>query len=278
MFIIYSCNDDFLEEEETEEMPEVSEDDFPEKIEEYSEPKYSIIEFDSLTKINRERLVDNAIIRQSANGQISMKIHSSKVEVHSSYENHGSWNLIGIEIDESFEFKTIDAGNVWQEVFKDGEHFATIYYVKNKRGEYCQPYLWYDDNFLRGFTHKSNIAKNTIPERELERIIKSGDNSKTAFDHFLWTFNFQFAGEDLGIHENIQKFYIHPSHIDGRSAQDRIFLIFQNEELVALKHDRPIYLSGKKSMKCEFGLALLIVADWDNQKKDEFALSFSDCK
>jgi len=276
LFLV-SCNTDFLEEEKIEQIPEIVDEDFPDKKEGYSKPESHIIKFDSLTPIYREYIKKNSIVREYLGGQISMKIQTSNLEVHCSSENYGNHHYIGIEIKQEYEFRDIEKGNVFQEIWDADELIATIFYVEGDDGEFEPPSYYYDDHFMKGFTARTNISSRTIPEREREKIIRKKDLSKKAFDKFLWMFQFQEAGTELEEFENIQKFYLHPAYIDGRSAPDRLLLIFQHNELVAIKHDRPVYVSGKKSIKCNFGLSLLIVADWDDKMKEQFIKFVADC-
>jgi hypothetical protein len=278
VFFFLSCSGDFLEQEEVEQMPETIEEDFPEKMEEYSKPENPIIEFDSLTPIIQEKLVGPTIIRESPDGQISMKIHLNNVLVQTSSEQAGKWKLLGIEIDESFEFKDIDKGNIHQEIWKNGKHFATTYYIKDKKNRNYAPYIWYDDDFIRGYAEKNKIIPTGIPENELENLISNGNLSKTAFDKFLWSFQFQYSSSKLGDYKNIQQFYKHPVQVDGRSAPDRLLLIFQKDVLIAVQHDRPLHLLGFKSLKCEHGLSLVILADWSQKEKQKFVNTVSNCK
>ncbi len=279
IFTTLACNTEFLSAEEE---VEVSQDslkiDRPEKITDYAIDENPLIAFDSLTPIIHEELRGPVPLHQNPDGQSSIKVHATNIKIQSSIETSDDWVLVGIPIDETFEFRDINKSNVWQEIWKNGEHFATTYYVKNKEGKNIEPYIWYDDHFIRGYVHNTNIALNTVPEHHLENLINAGDLSKTAFDKYLWSFQFQYSGKKLGDYDNIQQFYKHPSYIDGRSAPDRLLLIFQNEKLIAVQHDRSLNLDHFQSFDCEMGLSLIILADWTEEEKKAFTNTISDCK
>lgn len=275
-----SCVGNLVEEETIEEMPEFSRDDISGEQKKNSEINNYIVQFDSIEPLNMERIKTSSLVRNKPNGSIIFKIHASH-EVHCSRENFGNWKYIEMEFKDGYEIRTINKGSIFQELWQDDEIIATRYRRKEKDGTYGVPgHLKDGDNdfFIRGFTYSSNILSETIPERELEKIILKGDLSKSALDLFIWNFQFQFGGDSLNAHENILMFYMTPSHIDGESAPDRLLLIFESNMLVAVKHDRPLKINPKAIYKCEFGLTLSIIADWEKEKMESFANEFLDCR
>lgn len=274
-----SCVGNLLEDEAMEEMPEFSRDEISGIKEENSENKNYIVQFDSIEPLNMERIKNSSAVLNRPNGAIILKIHASNIQVETSSENFGVWNYIEIEIKDDYEIRTINKGSVYQEIWQGDKIIATHYYTKDKAGKNIIPSNLSDaEIFIRGYTHKSNILTETIPERELEKIIRKGDLNKSAFDLFLWNFQLQFGGDSLYAHENILMFYMFPSYLDGESAPDRLLLIFENNMLVAVKHDRPISINQKAIYKCELGLSLSIIADWEKEKIESFAKEFLDCR
>lgn len=93
-----------------------------------------------------------------------------------------------------------------------------------------------------GFTHKSNIYKNSIPENPLLDLIEKNKNNLNLdnFKGFISSFHFTKAGLLKEIYPSLTEYMIDENIIDDPSPMDRIRLIFENETLIAIIHTRPL--------------------------------------
>lgn len=113
---------------------------------------------------------------------------------------------------------------------------------------------------IYGYTHRSNIYANSIVENPLKALIQA--NSKTPnFEQFRILINdFAFRQEGLlkEIYPKLTEYMIYENAIDDPSPIDRVRLIFENKNLIAIIHSRELNISGFDDVPLERGLHLLI--------------------
>jgi len=91
-------------------------------------------------------------------------------------------------------------------------------------------------------TYMSNIKPESIPESRLSTIIKSLNQQvvKSDLTNFMAEFNFRTSGLLGKLDSRYEEHMIYESTIDDPSPMDRIRLVFDNSELIAIVHTRPL--------------------------------------
>ena len=125
--------------------------------------------------------------------------------------------------------------------------------------------------FIGGFTFKENIKPNSIAELELEKILSSKNHLELKnYNKYLEEFKFRKGGLKVKGFEDLKQFYIYGSWIDDPSPIDRIRLMFLNDSLVAIIHERELKMKNKKSFPLIRNLQILIIADLPDEKLTTF--------
>ena len=134
---------------------------------------------------------------------------------------------------------------------------------KNKR--------WYGVEWT-GYTYKSNIRPESIPEIELgEILMKHKDNLyKSQFESYLKLHGFKTTGLLKRFNENYTEYMIYENWIDDPSPMDRIRLIFEDLKLIAIIHTRDIKVDYLQSSELVRGRKIMVVVKMTGEDSAAF--------
>lgn len=219
-----------------------------------------------------ERIDGPANIRDSIKGKVILSIEDNQQVQCSEISN--DWYQIGLVVPltkEQYDNYTIKKG---EKVVHNGELICTAIEDielwmtdKNNGKDTSVQYV----GIMGGYTYKNNIKPESIPEKELEKILNSGiELTKDNFDWYLKNFNFKHDGLNIEGYENAEQYMIYGPWIDDPSPIDRIRLVFDSNELIAVIHERPIKMNGKKSYDLVRSQELLVIKDFDDKHLEEF--------
>jgi hypothetical protein len=219
-----------------------------------------------------ERIDGPANLRDSIKGKVILIIEDNQLVQCS--ELSDEWYQIGLVVPltkDQFENYTIKKG---EKIIQDGELICTaiedieLWITDENNGK--------DNNvkyfgIVGGYTHKDNIKPESIPEKELEKILNSGKAlTKDNFDGYLKNFDFEQHGLPIDGFEKAEQYMIYGAWIDDPSPIDRIRLIFESNNLIAVVHERELIMSGKKSHDLVRGLELLVIKNFNKKELDAF--------
>lgn len=124
---------------------------------------------------------------------------------------------------------------------------------------------------LEGYTHVNNIKPNSIAEKELEKILNSGEElSISNFLEFIKQFEFRNEGLIINGYETLNQYMIFGAWIEDPSPVDRIRLMFKDDQLFSIIHERDISMIGKVSYPISHGLNIMVIPDIDDKELKEF--------
>jgi hypothetical protein len=219
-----------------------------------------------------ERIDGPANLRDSIKGKVILSIEDNQLVQCSELSN--DWYQIGLVVPltkEQYDNYTIKKG---EEIVQDGELICTAIEDvelwmtdENKGKDTTVKYV----GILGGYTHKNNIKPESIPEKELEKILNiKKDLTKDKFDWYLKNFDFEKHGLEIEGFEDAEQYMIYGPWIDDPSPIDRIRLVFDSNELIAVIHERPLSMKGKKSYDLVRTQELLVIKDFDDKELENF--------
>ncbi|WP_289056026.1 hypothetical protein [Carboxylicivirga marina] len=219
-----------------------------------------------------ERIDGPANLRDTVKGKVILSIEDNQLVQCSEITNN--WYQIGIVVPiskEQYDSYIIKKG---EKITQNGVVICTaiddieMWMTNENNGQDTTvKYV----GVIGGYTYKNNIKPKSIPEKELEAILNSGVDLTKA--NFKWYFkNFQFIEHGLPIegYENTEQFMIYGAWIDDPSPIDRIRLIFDSNQLIAIAHERELKMTGKKSYDLVRNLELLVIKDFNKQELSDF--------
>lgn len=129
---------------------------------------------------------------------------------------------------------------------------------------------WYASE-LHGFTYKSNIRPESIVEPVLTDLINS-NNFNLTFDKFEnHMTEFQYTdGLIIPGYEHLTTYMIYENAIDDLSPLDRIRLVFEDNNLIAIIHSRELILPEFNTYEIARGRKLTIIKQFDDKEKTNF--------
>ncbi|MBD3638930.1 MAG: hypothetical protein HUJ25_16370 [Crocinitomicaceae bacterium] len=224
-----------------------------------------------------ERIDGPANVRETPDGEILFSVEDH-VLVECSERVDSGWYFIGLILD-------VDKSEVKNETIKKGQKiYVDGKLVLTAARDIPAMLMSYNEDeptwaiWLEGYTFKNNIKPESIPERELEKILNANDQlSKSRFDAYFT--NFQFRNENFNIegYENTDQYMIYGSFIDDPSPIDRLRLVFQEDELLAIVHERPLAVEGKKSYPIMRGLEVTVMKNWSTEEAERFVMAMEQC-
>lgn len=130
---------------------------------------------------------------------------------------------------------------------------------------------WYATEFI-GYTYKTNIRPESIPENELKQILiqNKGNLDLSHFDSFLKLFEFDNSGLLGRFDNNYTEYMIYEHWIDDPSPMDRIRLIFKEDNLIAIIHTRDLGVDYLLSEDLIRSRKIAILEDMSDTEKDSF--------
>lgn len=219
-----------------------------------------------------ERIDGPANLRDTINGKVILSIEDNQLVQCSEIANN--WYRIGIVVPiskEQYDSYVIKKG---EKIIKNGELICTaiddieMWMTNENNGQDTTvKYV----GVIGGYTYKDNIKPESIPEKELEVMLSS--RIELTKDNFKWYFkNFEFIEHGLPIegYENTEQFMIYGAWIDDPSPIDRIRLIFDSNQLIAIAHERELKMTGKKSYDLVRNIELLVIKDFSKQELTDF--------
>jgi hypothetical protein len=125
---------------------------------------------------------------------------------------------------------------------------------------------------IYGYTYKSNIRINSIPEIPLTKILieHSYKLNSNILDNFIDNFKFRSTDMLKKSYPSIEEYYILENTVDDPSPMDRVRLIFYHEKLIAIVHTRDMSVTNTISIDLVRGRKLMIIDLPNKFKQDEF--------
>ena len=121
------------------------------------------------------------------------------------------------------------------------------------------------------FTYKSNIRPESIVENELEKLLNENltDLSLKRFEKHMKEFNYR-EGILIPDYEQLSSFMVHENAIEDPSPLDRVRLIFEEDNLIAIVHSRNMEINGIQTFPIERGRNLSILKNFDSIEQEKF--------
>lgn len=219
-----------------------------------------------------ERIDGPANVRDSINGEGIFSIEDNQLVECSEIKNN--WYYIGLAIpltEEQFREGKIKAG---EKIYDGNQLICTIfkdtYFLMSSINENKESNVKYF-GIIDGYTFKDNIKETSIIERELEKILNSNKKlTKELFNEHLQNFRYEKGGLSIEGYEKVEQFLVYGIWIEDPSPIDRVRLIFESNELIAVIHERELKMNGKKSYELVRGLEILIIKEFSNSKLEKF--------
>ena len=148
----------------------------------------------------------------------------------------------------------------------------TDLYIGDKMMGQNQPQSpkWYASRLL-GYLPETAIRTNSIPEINLKGIISNNTSnlSKASFEtHFK---DFQYLdGLAVPGYAQLESLMIYESAIEDPSPLDRLRLLFDNGQLIAIVHNRPLNLDGYETVKIARQHQLTLIKTMQDAEKKQF--------
>ena len=115
---------------------------------------------------------------------------------------------------------------------------------------------------VKGYTPATHIRQATVPESTLESIIgRSPNPSREEMQPFLNRFRFQSFHSLM---PSLTAYEISDTWIENTSDLPRLWLLFENDELLGVIHSRPLNVLGTRPVKLQYGLHLTMIKDKDH--------------
>lgn len=214
-----------------------------------------------------EKIDGPANIRESINGKLMFTM-SDGFEVECGNKNN-NWFQVGtfIPITEDQDRNGIDSGYVL--IDSISQHSITFHSKTNlwmSGGDSTQRY-----GFIAGYTHQKNIKPESIVEKDLEKLLQS--NSKITLNEFsehLLKFGYQSTEWPMDGYKHLKHQMIYGSWMEDPSPIDRVRLMFENDVLIAILHEREISMEGKKSYPIFRNLELLVIKEFKKAELEKF--------
>jgi hypothetical protein len=215
-----------------------------------------------------ERIDGPANIRDSINGKVIFELNDNVLVECSQLKNN--WYQVGAFVNLKKEQSVDGILKKGIEIFDtDGNLIGVTkdeidsWIISEKDGV--------NHGFIGGFTFRKNIKPNSIAEIELEKILNSKNHLKLEiFRDYLDEFQFREGGLEVKGYEGLEQFFIYGSWIDDPSPIDRIRLMFSNNSLVAIIHERELKMKNKKSIPLIRDLQILIIGDFGSEELKTF--------
>lgn len=219
------------------------------------------------TEIIKESIDGPANIRDTINGKILFSINNN-IPIECGQEKN-NWHQVGLYIPLTQEQNSkgfIDSGTV---IMENSDTICTIlsevspWWVDEENGNY--------HGFIAGYTHKSNIKEETIPELSLMKILSTKEEFKYSdFEEYFKMFDFNDHGLTVDGYENLKNRMIYGAWIEDPSPIDRLRLMFLDDQLIAIVHERPLSMKNKKSYPLIRDLEILILKDFSESELEDF--------
>lgn len=129
---------------------------------------------------------------------------------------------------------------------------------------------WYASE-LYGYTYKSNIRPESIVEPVLVDIIKANKSNLKldVFKSHMTKFKY-YDGLGIPDYDHLKTFMIYENAIDDPSPLDRIRLVFENNNLIAIIHSRDLVLPDFKTYEIARGRKLTIIKQFGDKERTDF--------
>jgi len=130
---------------------------------------------------------------------------------------------------------------------------------------------WYGVEWT-GYTFKSNIRPESIPEIELGELLMKykGNLNKSQFKDYLKQHGFRDSGLLKRFDKGFEEYMIYENWIDDPSPMDRIRLIFKNEILIAIIHTRDIKVDYLQSDNLTRGRKMMMISKMTGEDSAAF--------
>jgi len=223
-----------------------------------SEKNNSIIS-DGETELISGELIDGpANIRDSVNGKIIFKINDNVlVETSPKQQN---WLAIGLYV--ALTDKQLDESKIYSNsdlVLENGQIIGKTIDTVNIliAGEKA--------GLIVGYTHLTNIKKQTNPEKVLENQILKGNMTLSNLKSYLTAFDFKEYDENKEL--KYKQLYISETTLVDISPRDRITLLFnKSDNLIGAIHSRQINLKKFKTYELVRGHSMTIFAELEQNE------------
>ena len=150
-----------------------------------------------------------------------------------------------------------------------GESLAELTFVSKMSGGRAKN-TWYATEFV-GYTYKSNILPESIPENGLRDILIQHKNELQfiQFEPYIKQFDFDEV-EFLDLESGYKEYMIYENWIDDPSPMDRIRLLFKKNNLVAIIHTRDLGVDYLDQIDLIRGRNISIIENMSIEERDDF--------
>ena len=203
-----------------------------------------------------ERIDGPANIRDTVNGKILFELYDSVLVETTPIEN--DWMEVGVFVQltdqQMREFK----------ILPGTELFTMDSQLIGKAIDTVELWMASDVGLIGGYTYKTNLKPNTIPEVALMNNLKQYGHSIASLKGYLN--NFRFEEESHYGDSTISEYFIYQSLLVDISPRDRISLLFESEELIAIVHSRSLPKNNFKTYELIRGHKLTVISDLPIEK------------
>lgn len=223
-----------------------------------------------------ERIDGPANIRTAPNGEVAFTLHDNILVDTAPMENDWFHLVVTIKLtEEQYNNRSLILTKGTPLIDLDGREIGVVMQDVKPSGKMTAggaPGIpkWYAAE-LYGYTYKSNIRPESIIESAISELIKTNKPNLAfkAFQKHLREFNYT-DGLDIKDMPHLTTYMVHESTLDDPSPLDRIRLIFQGEELIAIVHSRNLDLSGYETIPIARERKLTILTVFDENEKLRF--------
>lgn len=122
-----------------------------------------------------------------------------------------------------------------------------------------------------GFTYKSNIRPESIVEPVLSEIVRANNSNLNldVFESHMTEFNYE-EGIEIPDYAYLKTYMIHEYNGSDPSLLDRIRLVFDFNELIAIVHSRELALADYKTYPIARGRKLTIIKQFSEERRTDF--------
>ncbi len=229
----------------------------------------------SCLELFAEKIDGPANIRREPSGEKFISLYDNVEVTCTEIENN--WYQIGFAVKltkEQYEQSeiTITAGTKLYNLKNKliGETLIDLTFSNKMMGG-SRENRWYGVEWI-GYSYKSNIRTESIPENELRNILiqNGADLTESHFATYLKEFDFTKHGLLASLDKNYSEYMIYENWIDDPSPMDRIRLIFSDSKLKAIIHTRDLGIHYLKSQKLVRGRKIAIVEKMSSEQESKF--------
>jgi hypothetical protein len=219
--------------------------------------------------ILRERIDGPANVRDKLNGRILFRLMDN-VPVYTA-DSSGKWFRIAMEVDLSEDESKSHSIAKDSRIYMNGREVGRAMERLNLEDFFSDYATPGHIGQIAGYTSVKNIKEKTLPENCLCQLISEG-NSLTIQEAKDYIQGFRFMEGQIG---RFKDFQLDDGIVDGPSSMLRLDLIFYEDKLIAVVHQRNLICQNDPVQKLKRGYNLTIVDNQNSALIDEFIKEFN---